>query len=1321
MVEEGMKYDRFYFENHCGQPYERNPTWLAFFHKIANQIIEEIGPHSTLDVGCAWGFLVESLRNQGVDAYGMDVSGYAIAKVIPEVKPFCWVGSIIDPLPRKYDLITAIEVFEHISKDDVETAIRNMCSFTDDIIFSSTPFDYQEVTHTNVQPPDYWAQLFAKQGFFRDVSFDASFITSWCIRFRRAHDPIHKIIGNYERQFWPLSKERDDLRIKLVEADQIARESSRMISEMRDEALHKEEELTTLRDSTIHLQEENEKIRIEVEQNRMEQEKQEIINSEKISLELEAVNNGVQSLNARIRELEHHTLILENQNKKFEYELGEVYISKTWKIASVLRNIRVKVFPPNNWLLRAIRAIKKFFQIWKIEGYPSAFRAIKRKVASQAAIIAPTLHNHTLSPYFESPDMDQWYQNWIITNEPSMEDISRQREEIKRFSYLPIISVIMPVYNPPLNLLKEVIRSIQSQTYETWELCIADASYVEPAVRNFLQEVMASDNRIKAVFLDQNLGISGNSNAALEMATGDFIYLVDHDDLLPPFALYEITSHLNLHPECDILYGDEDRITVSGQRTKPFFKPDWSPDLLTAFMYIGHSTYRKDLILKLSGFRSEFDYSQDYDLALRATELTDKIAHISKVLYHWRMTPASAAAGGKDFARESNIAALRDAMIRRGYQASVIELPTSNCVKYDVPEGEPTVSIIVPTDDVVNAIKSIETILNKTNYQKIEILVVINSEAGRELANRFANDHRIEIIPYDHPYNFSAKCNTGVRFASGTFIIFLNDDVYPREADWIHWLIGPFQDKNIGAVSPKLLYTNGTVQHAGLVTGVRGLFGTAFHTYFRDSTVQNNLLLSPRTVSAATAACLAMRKKDFDTIGGFNEIDTPVFHSDVDLCYRIRERGLRVVYTPYTELDHVGHASLKSWDEKGIKHSEKADIFMLKRWSKYVTYDPYFPTNMRDLLYLDSPENILMFLGSQDSECFTKKDIIAITHDLSLSGAPLVFLRTIRQLRKEGYFVLVISPCKGELLQTFIDENIPIIIDPLMMTEPSRLDAIIKDFDLILANTITTWRFVLQEKIKSKKVLWWIHESEFGVELAEKEAGVREALQKADRVIFPSTQTLNRYSKYNINHNFTSMFYGFDLDETNVISENIPNSPKLKVLQVGSVEYRKGQDITVKAINKIPEDRKDNFEFKFVGRFLKKEYCDGVFKLARNNPSIHWIGQVTPDEAIKYIADCDVVVITSRDDPSPVVIYEALALGKPVITTPVGNAELIHEGVNGYVIPFGDTSKLAEILLSLEGNKQKLVELGNEGRQIYLQNLTASQFLRKFLPVIESV
>ena len=444
-------------------------------------------------------------------------------------------------------------------------------------------------------------------------------------------------------------------------------------------------------------------------------------------------------------------------------------------------------------------------------------------------------------------------------------------------------------------------------------------------------------------------------------------------------------------PAAEIIYSDEDRWSEKGVRHTPFFKPEWSPEFLYSCMYLGHLTvYRRDLIEGLGGFRPEFDLSQDYDFALRATERAQQVCHVPGVLYHWREHPLSGSTGGKPDARRTNLAALAEAMERRGLAAEIIEYPTANRVRLKIPEW-PKVSIIVPTDSAERSRVCMEQLPRMTSYPNYEIVIVTNTGLADLLEVTAPKDSFFRFVRYDKPFNFSEKCNAGAQAATGERLIFFNDDVESSQRGWIQDLIEPLENPEVGAVAPKLVYGTGKIQHAGLVTGVRGLVGTACHEWPADSTEYTNLAQSMRDVSALSAACLAIRRRDFFRIGEFDALNTPINHSDFDLCFKVREAGLRCVYTPFVAMTHRGHVSIREAEqEKRLSH-DKAAIYLLSRWGGYTCHDPYFPDNMRDWLYRDSPTPIRMF-GRNEERLATQLDLLFISHDLSLSGAPMILM-----------------------------------------------------------------------------------------------------------------------------------------------------------------------------------------------------------------------------------------------------------------------------------------------------------------------------------------
>ncbi len=611
------------------------------------------------------------------------------------------------------------------------------------------------------------------------------------------------------------------------------------------------------------------------------------------------------------------------------------------------------------------------------------------------------------------------YAAWREEHEPNDTALAEQRRLAALWPDPPTISFLLPVKDPPAKFLGELLASVAAQSAPNWEVCLVDGGSALTETLETIENWSAREPRIRVERLEENLGISANTNRALAMATGEFVACIDHDDLLAPFAVYEMTRAILAAPEADIFYSDEDRCDLEGRRHSPFFKPEWSPELLLSYMYIGHLTaYRRSLIERVGDFRKEFDLSQDYDLALRATEQTRGVEHVPHVLYHWREHPESGSTGGKPDARKTNLAALGAAMERRNLPAEIVEYPTANRARLTLANW-PRVSIIIPTDSPTRAQSCLERLPRQTRYPDLEIVIVTNSGLIEPLQKLQPEAATLLCVPYDQPFNFSDKCNVGARAASGERFIFFNDDVESVQADWVQNLIEPLENPEVGAVAPKLLYETGKIQHAGLVTGVRGLIGTALHQRAADSTEHFNLAQSLRNVAALSAACLAIRREDFFRVGGFDAVNTPIGHSDVDLSFKIREAGLRCVYTPFATLYHAGHVSIGS--EEKTPERDKSSIYLLKRWPEFTTHDPYFPENMRDWLHTDSPTPIRMMARQKPQAVSDTPDLLFVSHDLSLSGAPIMLYHAARWCRENGIFVVVMAPKDGPLREKLVE------------------------------------------------------------------------------------------------------------------------------------------------------------------------------------------------------------------------------------------------------------------------------------------------------------
>ncbi|MFZ1221265.1 MAG: glycosyltransferase [Chthoniobacterales bacterium] len=911
------------------------------------------------------------------------------------------------------------------------------------------------------------------------------------------------------------------------------------------------------------------------------------------------------------------------------------------------------------------------------------------------------------------------YAAWISEHEPGPAALEEQRRASKGNGVK--ISLLTPLHNTAGRFLDEMFASVAAQTYHNWEMCVVDGGSDRPETIDTLRQWEAREPRIRIQRLTENLGIAENTNLALQAATGDLVACVDHDDLLAPFALYELARAASEFPEADIFYSDEDRWSAEGKRHAPFFKPEWSPELLCSSMYIGHLTaYRRSLVDQIGGFRKEFDLSQDYDFALRATERARAIHHIPQVLYHWREHPESGSAGGKPEARKTNLAALDDAMLRRNLPAEIVEYPSANRARLIVASW-PRVSVIVPTDSPTRAQACLRDLPRGTKYPNLEIVIVTNSRLLGSLRSLETPNTAVRFVPYDKPFNFSEKCNLGAAAAIGERLIFFNDDVETAQPGWIQNLIEPLENPEVGAVAPKLLYESGKIQHAGLVMGVRGLAGTAFHQRPADTTEHFNLAQSLRDVAALSAACLAMRREDFLRVGGFDAVNTPIAHSDIDLCFKVREAGLRCVYTPYATLSHAGHVSIGVEEEKeAARRRDKASIYLLKRWPRYTTHDPYFTDNMRDWLYSDSPTPLRMTAGDRPASLDSSLDLLFVSHDLSLSGAPMMLFHAAAWCQRNGIFVLVMAPEDGPLREKLHSEGIPVIIDPLIEAGHESFARFARDFDCVIANTIRSGAVVSALKGENVPIAWWVHEpGSVGEHYLREDAKLRAAVPLADVLIAPSESTATVYRRYTdqpvrcLRNAIPDPGPGPNLD-------NAVATRPLRFLLLGSVEPRKGQDVFVEALALLPARLQQAAQFQIAGRVLDPDFWPKVEAVAKNLRSFSVKGALNHAEAIELMRQADVIVSPSRDEAMPTVtILEAMSLGKALITTIVGGAlEVLSEGENALLVRPEAPDALSTAIRRLIEDPALAGELGKKARETYQKNFTMDRFGDEFRDLI---
>ena len=613
-----------------------------------------------------------------------------------------------------------------------------------------------------------------------------------------------------------------------------------------------------------------------------------------------------------------------------------------WKILERLRRLRDRLLPSDSRRRDLYWQFRRVLEVLLDEGFPAFLGKTRYKLHLRR-------HGQRILVKAPSPEAalnrELQYRLWIERHRLSRDDMARMRTEFGSFAYTPVISIVTPVYNTEEPWLRKAIESVRAQIYPHWELCLVNDGSTNPDVGAILDEYVALDPRIRAAHLPCNHGIAGASGHGLSRATGEFVAFLDHDDELAPEALCEVAKLLNRDPDLDLIYTDEDKLGPDGQRVEPFFKPDWSPDLLLSMNYITHlSVLRRSLLDEMGGFRSGLDGSQDYDLLLRFTERTRRIAHIPKILYHWRKTRGSVAtsAAAKPFAYKAARQAIEDAIRRRGDEARVDSgRPGLYGVRYTI-TGAPLASIIIPTRDrwllLQQCLRSIE---ERTTYPRYEIIILDNDSTEPETLSRLgAIADKWRVYPAPGPFNFSALNNFGATHARGEYLVFLNNDTQVIAADWLTALLEHAQRPAVGAVGARLHYPDGRIQHAGLTLGVGGVADHAFRGLPSDSLTYFAFGDVVRNVSAVTAACMMVRRRAFEQIGGF-DARFRVALNDVDLCLRLRQHGYLIVYTPFALLYH--HES----GTRGRLHPPSDEQLAWTVWEDLIRRgDPYYNPNL---------------------------------------------------------------------------------------------------------------------------------------------------------------------------------------------------------------------------------------------------------------------------------------------------------------------------------------------------------------------------------------
>lgn len=942
------------------------------------------------------------------------------------------------------------------------------------------------------------------------------------------------------------------------------------------------------------------------------------------------------------------------------------------------------------------------------------------------------------------------YGIWTLKNKLSVLKEQEICAKISQMSYQPLISILMPTYNAEERLLKEALESICVQLYKNWELCIVDdCSNNGIDVEDILKPYVEKGYCINYRRLKENSNISLATNAAFEMAQGEYVFLMDHDDLIEKNALSEVVEVLNYDSEIEILYSDDDKIDMDGKRFAPQFKPDYSPELLLSFMYFSHIfVLKRSLYEQVGGCRKGYEGSQDYDLALRATEFAQKIYHIPLVLYHWRATPQSTAfsADAKPESIQRGLKAVEDAVKRRNIPARV-EIPEYAqkghlgifTLRYNDVE-QPLVSIVIPTKNHKDILKRcVDSIKNKTTYSNYEIILVDNESDDNEVLSYYQtlDDTIIRVPNIDGKFNFSHMVNEGVRRANGTYVILLNNDTEVIEPSWIENLLVYQKIEGVGVVGSRLLYSDNTVQHAGVVLGMaNGIASHAFKLFPDYDGGMLSFAKVARNYSAVTAAAFMTTKKIYEQVGGFDEKCLAVSYNDVDYCLKVQKAGYRIVYNSEALLYHHEGKS-RGTEQTGHYSDGREEYSFIHRWfGNNVIRDKYYNAN----LSLDN-EKFEVDLRHHYVKSIKPKKVLLVTHNLNFEGAPLVQYNIALCLTKKGYEFEILSLEEGPLREKYEDAGMNVRIVGLANLENLAqfeeycenvyLSVASEKYDLIYANTLTNyWCVQLAEKMKCG-IIWAIHESTtiekfFSYAQADIVHEVKKALKRATKVLFVANATAKLYDRFDA-YNYCVIHNGIDVnkvDEVNTLevrqrvrAELGIDEDTVLVSLFGTLCARKGQKEFVEIAKRINEENKDKFKFLIMGA-QDSEYGREVMNLVETYQLQETVNiQPACQNIYQYYTATDIYVCTSYEESSPLTLLEAMAFGKGIVSTDVfGIPELVRNNQDGILCQAVDIEGFAKAIIKLAENYDLYQRLGTSSyyrvRTFFDQNKIVNEYER---------
>lgn len=986
-------------------------------------------------------------------------------------------------------------------------------------------------------------------------------------------------------------------------------------------------------------------------------------------------------------------------------QLNSIKKTRSWRWMGAIRNAEQHV----TYFYRKLPKPQRFL------------RGMLRTTLNDVRTIGRRMQGNVYRPHIPTD-----YQRYIAEYE---------REHVKhivRPLRAPSISIIMPVHQPDIALLRAAVRSALEQEQKPLELIMGLDGLQSTEVLAAIGDMQRRYGPLLRVTrLNEHGGISAATNEAARHAQGEFLLLLDSDDLLAPHALTKLATAIEHKPATDFIYSDNDKMDINGYRFDPEFKPEWSPETMLAYCYVGHlKCIRRSLFERVGGLRTAFDGAQDYDLVLRITEHTNNIVHIPEVLYYWRAIPGSIAMSvdAKPDSMERGRKAVQEALVRRGLLANALRPPFAETNKLGIAEirfhhaaNAPAVTIVIASYGNPSALqRCIKSIITHTDYPHYQILV---AHAGRntERCREIAMHHRARFVcDTSNDQYTSAFHNTAATQVHTPLILFLNEEIEATDSTWLGQLVGTLlMDVYIGIVGTKLQQPNGRTSHVGMVLGMqnktvgylnRNMPATSLGYLYANHIIRN--------VSAVSGDCMVMRTKDFEALQGLDANHFPSAYSDVDLCLRMQEKGKRIVCNPSALL--TSHETFKRTARIKAMDTWTARRNLRKRWHRVLAHDPYYSKHLSPIAECTAFRTYL-----------PGKRLLLITHDLLYEGAPLVLLSIAKELQKRGYSIALLSPTDGPLRSAYEQNGMDVHIHPLHRVQQNT--HFIDQFDALIANTLVAYPFIQQMEEWTQPVIWCVHESHRAMFIDRLPGLSAYQLSKPQAVVFVADATKAIYRDMDYGQ-FVTIYNGIDCAVIDVRAQELDKKIVRRMLGIGEKEHvilnvgticeRKGQQGIIHALSRlVRENDERKIRLIMVGGETGSKYEKYVkhlvkkYHLKKRVIIIPHVADVSP-----YYAAADMLVCNSFIESLPQVILEAMAWKVPIVATNIfGIPEQIRHEQEGLLVEAGNPEALAAAIKRLMNHPEFAQTLAARARTRVETHFTMKQMGNAYDVLVQNV